>query len=207
MKGSRKDDAPVELSNWLNMETDEWKPEYTGMPREVKQSIQNSMYKDQRGLCVYCGRRLNLDKPGKSFHIEHFRPQHDYPEQDVCYENLFLSCGQEDPNGLPAPTCGTVKGGWFAEDKHVYPAYSDCTDRFRFLLTGDIVPAQDDDDAAKEMISRLKLDHPELKKERETVLFLIDGGEVTVNDYWDAATGTAEGYAHVAYQYQNGKIP
>ena len=207
MKGSRKGHVPSELASWLETATAEWQPTYRGIPREIKDTVKGVMIEEQRGLCVYCGRRLSLDKPGKSYHIEHFRPQHDYPDEQLTYSNLFLSCGQEGENGLPAPTCGSAKGGWFNEQKHIYPAYSTCTERFRFLLNGSIVAAADGDCAAEEMITRLKLDHPELKKDREDVLFQIDAGEVDVDDYWEPSTGLAASYAHVAFQHEGRQIP
>ena len=207
MKGSRKSGGPLELTSWLETETEEWTPTYKGIPGEIKEALRRVMIEEQRGLCVYCGRRLSLDRPGKSYHIEHFRPQHDYPDQQVTYANLFLSCGQEDENGLPAPTCGSAKAGWFDEQRHIYPAYSICTARFRFFLNGGIVAAATGDEAAVEMIARLKLDHPELKKDREDVLFQIDAGEVDVDDFWEPSTGLASSYAHVAFQYEGREIP
>ncbi|WP_165215470.1 retron system putative HNH endonuclease [Affinirhizobium pseudoryzae] len=209
MKGSRKTEVPSEFMNWLGLSdgTENWKPTYEGMPGALKDVIRAAMFKEQRGLCVYCGRKLNLSRPGRSYHIEHFRPQHVYTKQDVDYSNLFLSCGQEDEKGLPAPTCGTVKAGWFDEDKHIYPEYPNCTSRFRFLLNGNIVAARKSDIAAEEMIARLGLDHPELKKDREDILFDIDAGSVTTDEYWDGATKTAESYAHMVFQYAGREMP
>lgn len=207
MKGSRKLEAPNEYGNWLALRSEDWHPRYCDMPIEVKEALRAKLFDDQRGLCVYCGRRLSMERPGKSSHIEHFRPQRSYSQLDVVYSNLFLSCGQQDGNGLPATTCGTYKADRFDERNYVYPSYPDCTDRFRFLLTGQIVPSADDDNAADYMIGCLAIDHPELKKDREDVLALIDGGVLEIDDFYDPMTGMASSYAHVVYQRAGRELP
>ncbi|MCZ3375803.1 retron system putative HNH endonuclease [Rhizobium sp. AG207R] len=207
MKGSRKLEPPLELVNWLAQANEDWQPAYPFDSPAVRDAVRNALYQDQRGVCVYCGRKLSLSRPGKTYHIEHFRPQTTYPTRAVAYENLFLSCGQEDGNGGRAPTCGSVKGDWFDELANIYPAYSECTARFRFTLNGEAVPATDGDMAATEMIEHLKLNHPELRKDREDVLRLMDEGTLSPLDYWNADDQIAESYAHVAFQHLGQTIP
>lgn len=207
MKGSRKGVPPQGYTDWLAEENDDWFPTYGALSREIKVQLRDSLAREQRGLCVYCGRKLNLGAPGKTYHIEHFRPQHSYPTEAVKYCNLFLSCGQKDKAGLPAPTCGNLKDRWFDENSHIIPNYPECTERFNFLISGKIEPATALDTAAVEMIKRLGLDHPELEKDRETVLFLIDDGQLDLNDFWDSMSGSAESYAHVAYQHFGIRMP
>lgn len=210
MKGARKQQSPRELVDWLALETDNWKPSYPFDDPAVRVAVVSSLFYEQRGLCVYCGRQLDMADPGKSFHIEHFRPQggpNKRPDLAVLHSNLFLSCGQEDPNGKKSPTCGTRKGDWFDEREHVEPAYNDCTLRFRFLLSGGIKAEISGDAAAENMIAKLGLDHPELEKERKTTLELIDVGDLEVSDFWNATEGTAESFAHVVYQISGSTIP
>ena len=148
-----------------------------------------------------------LSQPGKTYHIEHFRPQHAYREMAVAYENLFLSCGTEDGEGQPAPTCGNFKGNWFDEAAHIYPAYSECTSHFRFMLNGEVVAAEEGDLAAANMIAHLNLNLPELRKGRKDILLMVDEGTLTKDDFWDANSETAESYAHVVFQHSNQIIP
>lgn len=207
MKGSRKGILPSDFITWLNMANAAWQPSYSDLRGSVRNSVINALYVEQRSLCVYCGRKLDLAKPGKTFHIEHFRPQKKFSYHQITYHNLFLSCGQKDADGLPAPTCGNEKGNWFDPDLNVYPAYPSCTNRFRFLLNGGIEPADPSDLAAAEAIRHLRLDHPELTKDRENTFLLIDQGVLTYSDYWDTVTGTAESYAHVVFQREGKVLP
>lgn len=207
MKGSRKGAAPLAFSTWLAIANADWQPNYADLSGPVRKAVIDALLAEQRGLCVYCGRKLSLKQPGKTFHIEHFRPQALFPYHQVTYYNLFLSCGQKDKNGLPMPTCGNEKASWFDASLLIYPAYPSCTDRFRFFLTGAIEPADPSDDAAKETIRRLRLDHPELTKDREDTLRLIDEGEITHVDFWDQSTSTAESYAHVAFKRAGQTLP
>lgn len=207
MKGSRKLEPPVELHDWLNKENEDWKPEYPFDDPQVKEAVRAQLYREQRGLCVYCGRKLNMSAPGKTFHLEHFRPQTMYPERAVAHENLFLSCGQHDPEGKPSPTCGNRKGDWFDELNHIYPSYDGCTQRFRFMLDGSVVAATDGDASATEMIKRLNLDHLELVKDRADILSLIDAEKLDLSDFWDEGTGTGESFAHMVFQHRSQIIP
>lgn len=205
MNGARKVGAPQEFVDWPAKENADWKPSYPFNEPDIKRSVIASLFVAQRGICVYCGVRLDLSKPGKTFHVEHFRPQALYNDLSVAFENLFLSCGQNSLSGDLSQTCGTHKDDWFDEDRCVEPNYPDCTQRFKFLLNGTVVSNDPDDDAANTMIEVLNLNHSELSTEREATLLLIDSGQLDADDFWDDPNGTAESLAHVAFQH-SGKI-
>lgn len=210
MRGSHEKCEPQVFSDWLALENPDWHPTYPSLDNEVRQSIVLALNAAQRGLCVYCGRKLDLAAPGKSFHIEHFRPRSAYPNLDVSYANLYLSCGQENAQGNRSETCGTAKDGWFDESLHVEPDYPACTDRFRFSLTGEIAPLSDTDIAAQTMIDKLNLNHPELKRERGEIQDAMDGTEdeaLGYTDFIDPVHGTVESYAHMACQRLGRLIP
>ena len=206
MRGSHAKAMPRSLKDWLALENDDWTPSYP-FPADVRQAVVEALHEAQRGLCVYCGRRLDMRQPGKSYHIEHFRPQSSYPELSTDFANLFLSCGQEAREGNPAETCGTAKQDRFDEDRHVEPDYPDCTERFRFQLSGEIAPQTDGDTAAEAMIALLNLNHRELKKDREDLLDRIDGGSLDISDFIDPVGGRAESYAHMACRHLGAVIP
>lgn len=206
MRGSHAKAMPQPLRDWLALENDDWSPAYP-FPRDIRQAVVEALHEAQRGLCVYCGRRLDMRQSRKSHHIEHFRPQARYPELSTDFANLFLSCGQETCEGNRAETCGTAKGDGFDEDRHVEPDYPDCTDRFRFLLNGEVVPQAEGDKAAEAMIALLNLNHRELKKDREDLLDLIDGGSLDIRDFVESAGGPAGSYAHVACRHLGATIP
>ena len=137
MRGSHAKSEPQALTDWLAQESADWQPQFP-FPGDIRRPVVDALSEAQRGLCVYCGRKLDLSAPGKSYHIEHFRPISTYPDHEVSLANLFLSCGQETETGNRSETCGTAKANWFDEIPHVEPDYPACTDRFRFTLTGHV---------------------------------------------------------------------
>lgn len=209
MRGSHEKSAPQALTDWLAQGNEDWQPSYP-FPQDIRIPVVGALAEAQRGLCVYCGRKLDLGTPGKSFHVEHFRPRSCYPNLEVSLANLFLSCGQKSAEGNRSQTCGTSKEDWFDERLHVEPDYPACTERFHFRLTGEIVPLTEGDAAAATMIARLRLNHPELKREREEIQLLIDGPEgeaLGYTDFVDPSETTAESYAHMVCQRLGVHIP
>ncbi|MGL4415173.1 retron system putative HNH endonuclease [Roseinatronobacter monicus] len=207
MKGARKINPPQCYIDWLNMENDDWKPSYPFNDPKVRRSVVQSLFEAQRGICVYCGRKLDMSSPGKTYHVEHFRPQTRFLQLATDYSNLFISCGQNDQDGNQSQTCGTHKSELFEEELHVVPEYPHCTMRFRFLLNGRIKESDPSDEAAKLMIELLNLNHLELSKEREQLLILIDSGDLETEDFWDEETASAESFAHMAYQHAGNLLP
>ena len=208
MRGSHAKTTPPTLEEWLGLESDDWQPSYP-FPDGIRQPVVGALLTAQRGLCVYCGRKLGLARPGRSFHIEHFRPRSEYPYLATDLANLFLSCGQETDSGERAQTCGTAKNDWFDEDNSIEPAYPECTNRFRFLLSGSMVPDAQED-AADAMITQLNLNHPELVRDRKEILFHLDdfGQErIDLGDVVDVESGMAESYAHMVCRVLGVVIP
>ncbi len=206
MRGSHSKKAPSELTDWLASEGLDWSPSYP-FPTKIRKHVDRALLDAQRGLCVYCGRKLNTRRAGKSYHIEHFRPRSSYPELETHFTNLFLSCGQEDKLGGRSEICGTAKENWFNEAQHVEPHYPDCTNRFRFSLSGQVVPESDSDAAAREMINRLNLNHPELKQDREDILNRIDSDMLDISDFVDAENRIVMSYAHMVCRHLDTVIP
>jgi uncharacterized protein (TIGR02646 family) len=207
MKGRIKTEPPPKLKAWLEAASDAWQPSYPFDDAEVRIEVRSALLQGQRGLCVYCGRRLDLSRPGNTYHVEHFWPRSRYKERGIDFSNLYLSCGQKDTRGNPAQTCGTKKDTWFDENFHIEPVYPDCTSRFHFDLNGKVSAKQDADISADNMISHLNLNHPELVKDRYDVNYLIDIGDLDLTDFWHAETETAESYAHVVFERFGAKIP
>ena len=167
MRGSAKGLEPAELRAWKGIQRDNGiEPGYRSLPRPERRAAVNSLYAEQTGQCVYCGRKVSLDRL-REYHIEHFRPRSRYPELELDYSNLFLSCGPASEDGT-RETCGNRKDDWFEEDCHVPPAPESCAERFRFRLSGEI--AGDTSPEADKMIQVLNLNHPELMTERQVVI-------------------------------------
>ena len=206
MRGCHAKTMPRALQDHLAMESADWSPTYP-FPGDVRQAVVEALHEAQRGLCVYCGRRLDMRDPGSSYHIEHFRPQGRYPTLATDFANLFLSCGQRTPEGDPSETCGMAKGDRFDEAAHIQPDYPACAERFRFLLDGEVVAEADGDRAATRTIEHLNLNHPDLQRLRARLLALIDDGSLELSDFIDPAGGPAQGYAHVACRHLGARIP
>lgn len=205
MNGSRKASSPVALEEWISNGTEASPRAYPIDDPTVRRAVIEALLNEQRGLCVYCGRKL--DERRRMYHIEHFRPQALYPERSLDFSNLFLSCGPKNGDGSLTGTCGDAKGGWFDENHHISPDYPACVERFSFLLDGRIVPRDSDDADASEMIARLNLEHSELRKEREDTLRLFDQEKIKFEDFWDGENSRANGLAHIIYSRLGRTLP
>ena len=205
MRGSHEKVIPPEFAAWLALTSPDWKPTYP-FPGDIRTFVVDALHTAQRGLCVYCGRRLLLARP-RQFHIEHFRPRSIYPELGVSLDNLFLSCGPEAQVGKSSKTCGRAKSDQFDEANCIEPDYPSCAHRFRFLLSGKVTAARDGDTPAESMIALLNLNHPELRKDREDVLAHIDRDGLDLSDFVDPVTGIARAYAHVFCVHVGTVIP
>lgn len=210
MRGSVKGREPEELRAWKELQRDAGiEPEYRALQRPVRDAMLRSLFEEQTGQCVYCGRGVSLDRVD-TYHVEHFRPQRreEYRALQLEYSNLFLSCGPEAEHG-PRETCGNKKGDWFDEGCHIEPAPESCAERFRFRSSGDITG--DGTAEATEMIEVLNLNHRELATERQNLIETLDHqlneGEPrhhVLQDYLDTdRRGARPSFANVAIGYLN----
>jgi uncharacterized protein (TIGR02646 family) len=204
MRGARKLDPPEEYLQWVALANEDWTPSYPINESSVRAAVIRVLNAAQSGLCVYCGRQLDMTRSGKTYHIEHFRPQHAYEDLEVTFENLFISCGQESSDGKVSQTCGTYKDDWFDERYHVEPDYPECMQPFTFSLNGKIIASTA---SATKMVEILNLNHNELTVERQQLLKLIDLNELDISDFWDDVSNAAESYAHMAYKHFNIEMP
>ena len=167
MRGSAKGPEPAELCNWKTVQGDNGiEPEYSDLQDPERSATLNSLFSEQTGQCVYCGRGIVLKKH-KQCHIEHFRPRSKYPLLQLDYTNLFLSCGPDNEPGAWR-SCGAHKDDWFDEASHISPGTEACAEQFLFRVSGEIVGG--DSPASDEMISVLNLNHPELMAERKVMI-------------------------------------
>ena len=210
MRGSAKGREPEELRAWKELQRDAGiEPEYRALQRPVRDAMLRSLFEEQTGQCVYCGRGISLNRRN-SFHVEHFRPRgrEEYRALQLEYSNLFLSCGPEAEHG-PRETCGHKKGDWFDEDCHIEPAPESCAERFQFRSSGDI--AGDGTAEAIKMIEVLNLNHRELATERQSLIETLDQqlnegepGHDVLQDYLDTNHhGARPSFANVAIGYLN----
>lgn len=98
MRGSAKGDEPDALRTWkAGQRAAGIDPRYVDLSRPAQQATRQALYLEQSGQCVYCGRAIELGARNR-YHVEHFRPRSRYPDRELAYANLFLSCGPEQPD-------------------------------------------------------------------------------------------------------------
>ncbi|WP_059171641.1 retron system putative HNH endonuclease [Bacillus sp. FJAT-27445] len=151
---------------------------YNNIPQALKQELRNSLSKEQSGLCCYCGISLKND----NVHIEHFKPQNDFPGQALNYKNLHASCmGKEY---IPSEVyeldfCGHAKKNWYNPNLLVSPLDPNCESYFLYNFNGSV--ENNNNLAAKETIEKLNLDSYLLRSQRESaiegIMSTIDIGE------------------------------
>lgn len=66
-------------------------------PNLVKNELKEALFKEQNGLCCYCGNAITAKKQENSWQlkdcsIEHFMPKNKFKELTFIYENLMLCC-------------------------------------------------------------------------------------------------------------------
>ena len=152
MKHIKKGNEPDGFVKWKNSGNENWKPAYEHLKGHGKILVLNELKKDQGYICCYCERSIDHD----DCHIEHFKPQHTYPELSLEYNNMLCSCQRNIEKGTPLH-CGSSKGHWYDENLMVSPLDPTCEDAFKFTFDGLIKPKDDKDSKAIKTISVLNL--------------------------------------------------
>lgn len=178
MRQITKYQEPQALTRWTNKHRDDPNFGYDLLRSDqvAIDAVEASLLEEQRGLCAYTGLRIGRN----GMHVEHRFPQkadHTQPltpddrRESVEYQNLF-ACH-------PAPNAGhpgfgaLQKGNWPArQERHrfVHPLLDGCGRRFRFNRDGTVVPKSLGDDAARETIDRLGLNHRILVEMRKSAI-------------------------------------
>jgi|APEBP8051072433_1049376.scaffolds.fasta_scaffold03044_1 conserved hypothetical protein TIGR02646 len=221
MRGSIKGPEPEVLAAWLVENNNGEGVSWGGF--HVKAAVADELFKEQFGLCVYCGRSLkrgydNMGRPVS--HIEHFRPQAKYEQLRFAYGNLFLSCGESYVDGEQPSSwiCGKAKHDWFDEAFHVYPDQVGCSSTFVHRPDG-FVAMRGENPSAAAMIAVLNLNDPQLRAIRSALCTGIEQeiatayaageGDYILDDLiqvWSGvdAEGRMKSFSHVACEYLAG---
>jgi uncharacterized protein (TIGR02646 family) len=158
----KQETDPTFFVEWKRLESDDWKPTFSNLQKPEKHGLHEVLLREQGYTCCYCGREIDLTDS----HIEHFRPQHLYPELTITYSNLFASCLRETGPGLPLH-CGHLKGEWFQEHSHISPLDETCEAQFSYTLDGQIIA---ETPAASTMCDVLGLNRQFLRTRRRQAL-------------------------------------
>lgn len=178
MRYIQKGSPPYSLLHWKtqrNPQNEGLIDNYEELRRDqnVLNELKTSLLREQGYLCAYTGRKIS----DSDFHIEHIIAQShcangedtDYHNLLVCFPKPNTSCeyGAIEKKDWPSPS---------QRNLFISPIMSICKDSFDFQTDGEIIPIGQYQDAAKETISRLNLNHPKLKDFRKEQIdsFLFD---------------------------------
>ena len=168
MRLIQKRNEPQSLRQWRATHQNDPNYGYALIDARLRAEIRQALAAEQGGLCAYTGCRI--DKA--SCHIEHPKPQvHCARGDDVSFGNM-LACVPA-PNTPRLPYGAHKKDSWpdtAQEQLFVSPLRNCCGTRFSFSLRGEINPSNPADDAAKETICRIGLDHPLLNQFRKAAI-------------------------------------
>lgn len=124
--------------------------------KEVRRSLREQLLKEQKCVCCYCCKRINLDNSLN----EHIRPEDFYPKETMDYANIIVSCSDDKK------TCGPKKDNNYDEKLFVSPLEEDCEKHFSFAPDGEIIG---ETDRGEYTIKLLGLDSYKLKRARAAV--------------------------------------
>lgn len=161
-----KKSAPQEFENWKSAfrSTHSREPKYEELRGEDYHNLKVAIINEQYGLCCYCCIEI---EPFAS-HIEHLKPQKKFPDQQLNYDNMLVSC---DGVKNRRQNCGHKKNEWYDEYFTISPLQEDCEDYFSYNANGEI-KANHNDQRAQETIKQLGLDSDLLRRARRTAIFM-----------------------------------
>ena len=161
----KKTQPPKEILEYIELENREFADNYseeerlTKYPRynfnaEQRGALKKRLFEEQRALCCYCMRTIEINNPvsSKNATVEHFLPDSVFKENCADYFNLYLVCPNlhKDEDGkeetLDEQHCDKFKGnylipkfiGYFHREDN--GAITKCEDFFRYNAQGYILP-------------------------------------------------------------------
>ena len=102
---------------------------YKDIEANVKEILKISLSDEQHFICCYCMKRIKSNNS----HIEHIKPQSQFPSATLDYNNLLVSCnGLQDSN----EHCGHKKEDWYNAKDFLTPLDPDCEKIFTYNAAG-----------------------------------------------------------------------
>jgi uncharacterized protein (TIGR02646 family) len=179
MRFIEKTAEPDILRQFKAQSNSDWQATYNNLQNPEKRELHQILLAEQGYICCYCGTRVSL----ADSHIEHFQPQESYPDKQLDYRNLLVSCLRQ-PNAGDPLHCGVSKGNWYDRNLTVSPTIANCIEFFEYQADGKIIPSRDDfkKAAADTTIERLKLKISNLTKSRAKSLEGLNLNELSLAD-------------------------
>jgi uncharacterized protein (TIGR02646 family) len=149
----------------------DWKKKNRGGPNEhsydaldCKDAIRTMLRKEQGGLCAYTMAAID-ERVGS--HVEHVQPRKHFPNRATDYRNMVLCVPENGPCEWGAVAKGNTR---VDESNFVSPLNANCEVRLRYRLSGEVAPVMKSDEAAKNTIEILNLNHRVLVRARQDAL-------------------------------------
>lgn len=116
---------------------------FNDMPKPIKDEVRDSLFKEQGGICCYCGKRIASDHTSV---IEHLYPKglKQYAHLQLEYTNLLCSCDGGESDRTGKSKAEKRKFPSYCDDKKnnrvlkVHPLYMDCEKKFGYDEEGHI---------------------------------------------------------------------
>ena len=154
MRFIKKSRAPKRFRDWKKaMRGLPDENNYEAVPTDVKDSLRKAMRREQGDLCAYTMARIDA-RTGA--HVEHLQPQKHFPERATDFGNMLLCVPAKGPCEYGA----IKKHDTLVDDSNfVSPLNEGCESRLRYRLSGEVVARAENDEAAKNTIKILNLNH------------------------------------------------
>lgn len=136
MKYIHKGEEPEMFAAWKRLQNEDWTPNWDALRSPEKPVLNDALLREQGYICCYCGMRISKENS----HIEHLKPRSIYPNLELEYANLLLSCQRKR---TPPEHCGYKKDDWYYEQLIVSPLEANCADFFRYAESGEIRATDD----------------------------------------------------------------
>lgn len=166
MKHILKSPSPTFFKDWKQnfIKNEGREPTYDELRGVEYHRLKMHIIDEQYGLCCYCCKEIDHFNS----HIEHFKPQSQYPDDALNYKNLLVSC---DGYKGKHENCGHKKDNWYSDYYTVSPMDGNCESLFTYTVDGHI-KANHDDTRARATIGNLELDSDLLQRARRSAIYM-----------------------------------
>ncbi len=146
--------------------------DWTSLSTPLKQKVSAILRNEQWNKCAYCEDTLPNIKNSKAItysHMEHIYPKTVYKDKTFNYNNVVISCGKQDSQGLTINHCGHKKDNYDPQKGFISPLQDDCESYFDYTFDGKIVPSNNQQNALT-TITILNLNDSELCEKRKSII-------------------------------------
>lgn len=140
---------------------------YTYLDSVTKRELKQILLEEQGYICCYTGHQIDFD----SSHIEHVKPQSQCSDMETLDYTKMIAAYPHNPRGyLKERACEYGAQARTNKLVPITPLQANCTTRFRYLPSGEIVSSDPEDEETRDTIQVLVLSHSRLQELRKAVI-------------------------------------